>query len=279
MGYGHSHGESHGHSHDGFGSFSGPRGVPCECVALQEGWSIDCDLPTDMISAIDYLNDPENGCLIDGGDSSNNTRRCANSYLILQAHHDHCAHGELPEGADPLLHMTDGMFGACSIQRAPDPTLPPCESTECIIQDLLAASEALYAYDCAQDCARDECSAWFKSVVVGHDTCAKDELPYATAQAVFDFSSACVQESCNPFSIVHDHDSQVCENDALDAVMGGPSRNLVHLDHDAQHMLEGAYASSTVAAVSAVLTLVFVTAAVFWGRKSRAQRALEPSKL
>merc|ERR1712216_106920 len=111
-------GHDHGHDHDhGHGS------EPCGCISKEFGFALDCNKTEVIQAAVDYLQD-EN-C------KNNKTPECIRSFYIFQAHHDFCAHDDLPAFNEVIFHAMEEDFDTCYIERQYNPKLSMCPPVNC----------------------------------------------------------------------------------------------------------------------------------------------------
>merc|ERR1712216_751167 len=93
-------GHDHGHDHDhGHGS------EPCGCISKEFGFALDC--------------------------KKNKTPECIRNFYIFQAHHDFCAHDDLPAFNEIIFHAMEEHFDTCFIERQYNPKLSMCPPVTC----------------------------------------------------------------------------------------------------------------------------------------------------
>ncbi|XRB16290.1 hypothetical protein RI054_12g61330 [Pseudoscourfieldia marina] len=111
-------GHDHGHDHDhGHGS------EPCGCISKEFGFALDCNKTEVIQAAVNYLQD-EN-C------KNNKTPECIRNFYIFQAHHDFCAHDDLPPFNEIVFHAMEEHFDTCFIERQYNPKLSMCPPVNC----------------------------------------------------------------------------------------------------------------------------------------------------
>ena len=112
---------------------------PCGCVAKEPGFTIKCDTAkTTVTAAVKYLQD--NVCEVKKNDTA-----CQKNFAILNAHHDHCDHDDLPQTAELAIHSYEDKFTSCSIKRQFNPKVALCPAVNCTKMD--AMNEALKELD------------------------------------------------------------------------------------------------------------------------------------
>ena len=181
--------DDHDHDHAGH-----HHHVKCECLANEQGWSIDCTNAVPMTNAVRYLNTTA-AC-----DDSSPTEECEKQYHIMQAHHDHCRHDEIDHSLKRMIHDFETLYEDCTITRKYDPALTMCPDVDCSTAgiDLVNAKTQLTAYGCDTDCSSTQCLSLFHKVVKAHDTCMESDLPTTIENALHDFEDSCTV--CNSYS-------------------------------------------------------------------------------
>ena len=84
----------------------------CECVAKEEGWKIDCDTTTPITTAQTYLTTAANDCK-----KKDASPTCCTNYHIVQSHHDHCTHEQVPASLETTLHDYESFYEDCEVAR------------------------------------------------------------------------------------------------------------------------------------------------------------------
>ena len=106
------HDHDHDHDHE-----------RCGCIAKEFGFVIDCNKTEVIQAAVNYLQD-EN-C------KNNKTPECIRNFYIFQAHHDFCAHDDLPPFNEIIFHAMEEHFDTCFIERQYNPKLSMCPPVTC----------------------------------------------------------------------------------------------------------------------------------------------------
>ena len=99
----------------------------CGCIAKEFGFVIDCNKTEVIQAAADYLQD-EN-CILES--KNNKTSECIRNFYIFQAHHDFCAHDDLPAFNEIIFHAMEEHFDTCFIERQYNPKLSMCPPVNC----------------------------------------------------------------------------------------------------------------------------------------------------
>ena len=110
------HDHDHDHDHE-----------RCGCIAKEFGFVIDCNKTEVIQAAADYLQD-EN-CILES--KNNKTPECIRNFYIFQAHHDFCAHDDLPPFNEIIFHAMEEHFDTCFIERQYNPKLSMCPPVNC----------------------------------------------------------------------------------------------------------------------------------------------------
>jgi len=176
----------------------------CACKAIDHGFTIDCSNMAAISEAFNYLEENKATCQVAEACPAN-TDLCKRNYLYLMAHHDHCAHTEVPEAAEKGIHSYEKYYAGCSIHRRYNtqiedcPALPvPCKQVK---QTTTTAIANIKAKGCLTTCtgpdADPECKALYQKILLAHDTCAHDELDTELEVTLHDMEDACEDALCN----------------------------------------------------------------------------------
>lgn len=206
-GGGHSHGHSHGGSSGWYDNFEGK----CVCQAAAHNWKLDCTNKAKISEAVAAL-DADNACA-----AISPPQTCIDHFYVMQAHHDHCLHNQLPVGIEMKLHAYEHFYTDCMVQRAFDPGLPACAAVTCTDHaSLTNAVQTLQNGKCnsTTECATSSCSAAIKTVLMAHDTCSEQQLPNNLEVALHDFEEPCEAQLCNSAQAVFDPYDQKCTADS-----------------------------------------------------------------
>ena len=180
----------------------------CACAAGTHGFTIDCGNPTAITAAIDYLN-ANTGCATAEA-CSTNTAECKKQYLLLMAHHDYCAHDEVPTNAEKGIHDFESYYAGCSIKRRYNANLPDCPALGASCDQastlLTNAIAILGTNNCATDCSSNNCKEMYRDILMAHDNCDHDDLPTTLEKTLHDLEDICEANLCNtvsaPFEVV-----------------------------------------------------------------------------
>jgi len=197
-------GGGHGHSH---GTWKDEFEGKCVCQAKANKWKLDCADKAKVQAAVDAL-EADTKCKAKGSPQT-----CVNNYYIMQAHHDHCLHDQLPTGIEKKLHDYEHFYDDCMIKRQFSAALKVCPSVTCSDgASLTSAISALQGGNCntTLGCADAACSAAIKTVLMAHDTCPEKSLPNNLEVALHDFEAACDAQLCNTASAAFDPYAESC---------------------------------------------------------------------
>jgi len=152
-------------------------------------------------------------------------QECIDHFYVMQAHHDHCLHDQLPMDIEKKLHTYEHFYTDCVVKRQFDTNLEKCPSVDCEdAGSLTNAISTLQNGDCGTTakCATTACAGAVKTVLMAHDVCPEDKLPNNLETALHDFEDVCAAQLCNSQSTaVFDAYSQTCKNDGNNDVDGG----------------------------------------------------------
>jgi hypothetical protein len=197
---------AHGHGGGGADSFAGL----CVCQAATHGWTLNCNNLQYIQENVDNLNNkPE--C-----NASNPPDDCNDWYHVMQAHHDHCLHDQLPTGIEQKLHDYEHYYEDCFIKRQYDADLTACPAVTCgDMQALTTAANTLQG-GCSTvlECQATACSNAMKTVLMAHDTCNENQLPDNIEKALHDHEEPCAAQLCNTASSAFDPYATPCTAEA-----------------------------------------------------------------
>jgi hypothetical protein len=200
-------GEGGGHAHAVWkDEFEGK----CVCQAQDHGWTLDCNDKAAIQAAVDRL-EANAACKAAGAKTID---ACKDDYYVMQAHHDHCLHDQLPTGIEKLLHDYEHFYDDCLIIRQYNPNLGKCPSVNCndatSMTNAIQTLQAEGACDTSTKCAETKCSEAMKIVVTAHDTCPEGNLPDNLEKALHDHEEACEDQLCNTGDAVFDPYEDAC---------------------------------------------------------------------
>merc|ERR1712070_208773 len=87
-------------------------------------------------------------------------------YYVMQAHHDHCLHDQLPAGIEKLLHDYEHYYDDCIVARQFNPALGQCPEVDCNNQASLTN-----AANTLEQCATtaEACAMCYNGVLYRHE--------------------------------------------------------------------------------------------------------------
>jgi len=203
-------GHSHGHGGDSFESL-------CVCKAQANGWQLDCSDSAAIQTAVDNL-DADTAC-----QALNPSPSCETNYHVMQAHHDHCLHDQLPTAIEQKLHDYEQFYDDCFILRQYDPDLSACPAVDCTDQTAMTNAIAVLQASCttAVACADATCADAIKTVLMAHDTCPESSLPNNLETALHDHEEPCEAQLCNTAAAAFDPYDESCGDDTGDGGADG----------------------------------------------------------
>jgi hypothetical protein len=189
------------------------HGEPCGCVAEEQGWTVDCSDSAAIDTAWAAL--ATEGCAASMEACEDKATDCAKNFAIVQAHHDHCDHDDVPQAVEQGYHTYEDVCkdNKCEIGRQYNANKAACPTVDCsdkVAQQ--AAVDALDANDCNTACTGD-CATNFKLVVAFHDACEEDDLIDAIEHELHEFEESCEEEFCNSVSGPFDPMDVKCDHD------------------------------------------------------------------
>jgi hypothetical protein len=207
-------GDGHSHGHGASSGWFEEKKGKCVCQAQANNWKLNCTVTAKINEAVTQLE--SNAYCKD----ISPPQSCINDFYVMQAHHDHCLHHQLPTGVEKKLHEYEHFYTDCHVQRQFDTSLPACAGVTCTDQTAMTnAIQTLQAGNCnsTQECQASACSDAIKLVLMAHDTCAETQLPNNLEVALHDFEDVCAAQLCNSAPAVFDAYDQNC----LASVSGG----------------------------------------------------------
>ena len=157
--------------------------------------------------ALDYLEENESVCKTEA-----NSAECKSNYYVMQAHHDHCAHDQIPHDVEHELHDFEAYYEDCHVKRQFDSDLSSCPAVDC--SNVLTTDGNIVAemgsYNCNDDCSSNECKTRFQKMLMFHDTCAENQLPTDLEKGMHDYEENCESHLCNTASAAFTLDTSVC---------------------------------------------------------------------
>ena len=176
------------------------KGPQCACLADAQGWKIDCADKAAMSAALTYLETAGNNCK-----TKSHSTECEKNYNIINAHHDHCDHDQVPEEIEKELHEFEEYYTDCEIKRKFYTLGGVCDAIEChgASAELTTAIADLAANQCnvTANCAsKSKCYETYRKILMAHDTCDDDDLPTTLEKALHDYEEACDAKRCNTVS-------------------------------------------------------------------------------
>jgi len=188
-------GDGHSHGHGGGTDEEDFLGL-CVCQAQANGWTLTCSDTASIQAAVDYL-EATPACQADDP-----PKACIDKYYVMQAHHDHCLHDELPADIEKTLHDYEAFYSDCFVKRQFDDHLSACPAVDCNDAAALTAAISLLTGNCLTEeaCAAEDCSAAIKTVLMAHDTCPENLLPNNLETALHNHEDPCHEVLCNSAS-------------------------------------------------------------------------------
>ena len=137
---------------------------------------------------------------------------CCTNYHIVQSHHDHCTHEQIPASLETTLHDYENFYEDCEVARQFDDDLSPCPAVTCSTakDDLASVTTDLQTATCNTDCSSATCKTLFQKVLMAHDSCEEDELPSAIEKTLHDYEEKCENQFCNSASKAFTLDDGTC---------------------------------------------------------------------
>merc|ERR1719387_2505874 len=205
-------GDGHAHSHGGAEAWKSQ----CVCKAQEHGWKLDCANKAAIDAAVGKL-DAKAACKATGPPED-----CIENYHIMQAHHDHCLHDQLPTGIEKKLHDYEHFYDDCFVKRQFDSSLTKCPAVDCSDATAMTKAIATLQAGCAtaQACSDKTCADAIKIVLAVHDLCPESSLPNNLEVALHDHEEPCEAQLCNSADGPFDPYSENC-GAAATAATGG----------------------------------------------------------
>jgi hypothetical protein len=212
-------GDGHAHGHGGTDNFEGK----CVCQAQANNWKLDCSNKAKVEAALANLN-AKAACKAKGP-----PKDCIDNYYVMQAHHDHCLHDQLPTGIEKKLHDYEHFYTDCFVKRQFSAALSQCPTVDCANAQAMTAAITTLQGGCksAQLCASTACSAAIKTVLMAHDTCPENKLPNNLETALHDYEGHCAAQLCNSASAAFDPYDEKCSANVVSGGFGSRDNLLV----------------------------------------------------
>ena len=162
---------------------------------------------TPITTAQTYLTTAANDCK-----KKDASATCCTNYHIVQSHHDHCTHEQVPASLETTLHDYENFYEDCEVARQFDDDLSPCPAVTCSTakDDLASVTTDLQTATCNTDCSSATCKTLFQKVLMAHDSCEEDELPSAIEKTLHDYEEKCENQFCNSASKAFTLDDGTC---------------------------------------------------------------------
>jgi len=195
--------DGHSHGHGGPDAFEGM----CVCQAKKKGWKLDCTAGVKISEAVAALDAKKDLCM-----NKDPPEDCVVNYHVMQAHHDHCLHDDLPTGIEKKLHDYEHYYTDCFVKRQYNPALGACPEVNCDDATAMTKAIATLQAGCTstQACADSTCAAAIKLVLMVHDTCPEDKLPNNLEVALHDHEEPCEAQLCNSAGGAFDPYAESC---------------------------------------------------------------------
>ena len=138
--------------------------------------------------------------------------QCVSNYYIMQAHHDHCAHEDMPQEVETEMHHFESFYEDCEIRRQYDSDLDACPTIDCnnILTDMGNIVTEMSEANCDTTCSSATCKEKYQKMLMAHDTCEEDQLPTALERTLHDYEEACEANLCNTSPAAFTLDTSVC---------------------------------------------------------------------
>lgn len=165
----------------------------CVCEAERRNFAINCSNVQVLQRALTFLknNSCATNCAVDG---------CKRNYFIIQSHHDHCLHSEVPIEIETDIHDFEEFCEECDIKRKYDPALPACNlKPNCTSSSLLIdAVVTLASNNCSFACtSMMACGPAFRILRSFHDICPEDAIPQLAEELLHFYEDSCEDMDCN----------------------------------------------------------------------------------
>ena len=149
----------------------------------------------------------EEGCLNPANNST-----CRQSFFVVQSHHDHCSHSDVPTEVEKGYHDYDEMCWHCLISRRYSPSHDMCPEVDCneveladFASSVLQTACGVVDDDAGEDgeiescCETEQTQSAFKLVLALHDACGPTAPPIVD-KLLHDYEYACEDYFCNSSS-------------------------------------------------------------------------------
>jgi len=199
-------GAGHAHSH---GTWSDEYEGKCVCQAKAHSWTLNCADKPKIVAAVAALK-ADAQCKKKGA-----SQTCTNNYYVMQAHHDHCLHNDLPTNIEKDFHDYEHFYDNCMVKRQFNANLGQCPAVTCTDQTTMTnqvAALKLAGNNCntTSGCAVKVCADAIKVVLAAHDTCSKNQLPDSLEDALHNYEEACEAQLCNTAGAAFDPYADSC---------------------------------------------------------------------
>ena len=183
--------------------------VQCQCVS---GLTINCaTAATTTTAALNYL-EANAVCKTAAGEDN---AQCVSNYYVMQAHHDHCAHEDMPLLVETKIHDYESFYEDCEIRRQFDSDLDACPTIDCnnILTDMGNIVTEMSEANCntGTTCATSAtCKEKYQKMLMAHDTCEEAQLPTTLETTLHDYEEKCEANLCNTSPAAFTLDTSVC---------------------------------------------------------------------
>lgn len=142
--------------------------------------------------------------------------QCVSNYYVMQAHHDHCAHEDMPLAVETKIHDYESFYEDCEIRRQFDPDLDACPTIDCnnILTDMGNIVKEMSDANCytGTTCETSAtCKEKYQKMLMAHDTCEEAQLPTKLETTLHDYEEKCEPNLCNTSPAAFTLDTSVCE--------------------------------------------------------------------
>ena len=141
--------------------------------------------------------------------------QCVSNYYIMQAHHDHCAHEDMPQEVETEMHHFESFYEDCEIRRQYDSDLDACPTIDCnnIMTDMGNIVTEMSDAKCntGTTCETSAtCKEKYQKMLMAHDTCEEAQLPTTLETTLHDYEEKCETNLCNTSPAAFTLDTSVC---------------------------------------------------------------------
>ena len=162
---------------------------------------------------------------------------CMKNFFIIQSHHDHCAHEDVPETVERVIHIyEESCTQHCLIAPKFDTEQRKCPPVDCEAEMAAADNEGVadVAYQnlvndaaCLEDCSTSNCANSFRLLKTVHDKCPKDTMSWVGEVAYHDYDEICNDYGCNLAEAASNPDDELICDDPASYMLDSSSSSLL----------------------------------------------------